>query len=624
VLLVGAFLVNRADQERNAILQVERQATLQAVAAANETATATLWTNTPTPSNTPTATPTSTRTPTPTRTPTLTFTPSKTPTATYTRTPTLTPTPNQTATAIERERRAIQAQATQTAAGTQIALAALMRPLEGMGEIIEPSARLLSGPDDSYSMVSTVTRGQLLTLRGISHDNNWYAVDWEGTLAWLPIYSLRQWDESKLLYESPSGEIEKLREGRIGFVDTGIERRDFIAEASFQVPFAASERSWDAGFSFREQRNSQEEFRLGVQDNGLHRYWEFNYVTASGDFQNIASGYFYNNELRTEVNQWNHVRLVVIEDLVFFFLNHQYIGQFSTVSLMQEGHVNAVAWIYNSDGQVGDRIRYRDFRIWELSGCLATVTDYVSGIQGSFGEGDRIWVEHRSGMADYYVFGGEEYSKRFGWVTSDVLRLSTNCDLNLGQPLLPSAQLGANRGYILKPGGTQVWTYVGRANEILTVKNEDFVKSLYLNGQEILFSSTYPIEHILPRNATYEIVITSDEYYHESGPYTLWVESKVPKPVNIGANEGIVPEGSFEAWSYSGQAGETLTLTTIADWDNTLSLWLTGEEIDFNNDDYSDTKEYILPSHGIYVIVVDGFFPEYSGLYTLLVESSGP
>jgi len=92
---------NNAATETRSALNNRGTQTQVAIVAANETATATLWTNTPSPTNTPTNTSTPTPTNTPTDTPTQTNTPTDTPTDTPTitpteaiiNTPTITPTP---------------------------------------------------------------------------------------------------------------------------------------------------------------------------------------------------------------------------------------------------------------------------------------------------------------------------------------------------------------------------------------------------------------------------------------------------------------------------------------------------------------------------------------------------
>ncbi|NDJ76314.1 MAG: WD40 repeat domain-containing protein [Chloroflexi bacterium] len=104
-------------------------------------------------------------------------------------------------------------------------------------------------------------------------------------------------------------------------------------------------------------------------------------------------------------------------------------------------------------------------------------------------------------------------------------------------------------------------------------------------------------------------------------------ESGIPVAM-IGENQGETTPGESQTWSYTGQAGELLTLTTVAEWDTTLTLLLDGEEIAFNDDgeDVPGLASQIivtLPETGVYSIVVDSFLSVSGGEYILLVET-GP
>jgi Tol biopolymer transport system component len=85
---------------------------------------------------------------------------------------------------------------------------------------------------------------------------------------------------------------------------------------------------------------------------------------------------------------------------------------------------------------------------------------------------------------------------------------------------------------------------------------------------------------------------------------------------------GQIQPGRTQTWTYNGQAGEVLTLTTQANWDTTLSLRLNGQQIAYN-DDYSGLTsriQHTLPTTGTYEIVVAGYSSSSGGAYTLRVE----
>ncbi|NDJ76316.1 MAG: WD40 repeat domain-containing protein [Chloroflexi bacterium] len=110
----------------------------------------------------------------------------------------------------------------------------------------------------------------------------------------------------------------------------------------------------------------------------------------------------------------------------------------------------------------------------------------------------------------------------------------------------------------------------------------------------------------------------------ESAPVT---DDTVYPLVVIGETEGEVVVGSTQTWSYQGQAGEELTVSTVAEWDTTLMLMQGGYEIAFNDDggglpNYNSEISITLPETATYTIVVGSYLNESGGEYTLVIESA--
>lgn len=308
-------------------------------------------------------------------------------------------------------------------------------------------------------------------------------------------------------------------------------------------------------------------------------------------------------------------------------------------------------WTYT--GQSGEVLILTLFSSWDnalslsLNGRLIRFTTEYSGTES------RIQLSLPSNGT--YIIAVTGYSRNDGG--SYTLQIES---------VMPNpVNVGVNTGEI-PPDSVEVWTYDGQAGEILTLTADaawDTTLSLRLNGEEITFNndddddsgSNSRIQHILPSDGTYEIVV--DGYWsYDKGSYTLIVESSIhltstpsvtvtvqpptetPAPTAIptsaptsipsqqlqpGVSSGQIQAGGTQIWTYTGHAGEVLTLTTDADWDTTLSLYLNGEEIAFNDDDSGSNSriQHTLSSDGTYQIVVAGYDRSDSGAYTLQVES---
>jgi hypothetical protein len=91
-------------------------------------------------------------------------------------------------------------------------------------------------------------------------------------------------------------------------------------------------------------------------------------------------------------------------------------------------------------------------------------------------------------------------------------------------------------------------------------------------------------------------------------------------------NIGEITLGGGEVWTYEGQANDTLTIYTVADWDTVLSLYdPEGTEIAFNDDanlpNANSQIDITLPDAGQYTIEVRSFGDSFEGAYTLVIKS---
>lgn len=125
-----------------------------------------------------------------------------------------------------------------------------------------------------------------------------------------------------------------------------------------------------------------------------------------------------------------------------------------------------------------------------------------------------------------------------------------------------------------------------------------------------------------------------------------------PRPAQLGENRGKIVRGGYEIWLYKGQAGETITVTVLADnpgngtnpnrwaaegkFDPKLGIFDPGEKLLAENDDINSTRTasggaidtnsqivVTLPADGTYLfVVISSYDGLTSGAYTLVVKSS--
>jgi len=210
---------------------------------------------------------------------------------------------------------------------------------------------------------------------------------------------------------------------------------------------------------------------------------------------------------------------------------------------------------------------------------------------------------------------------------------------------------GENTGD-LAVGSVGVWSYVGRAGETITVTTNaewDTTLEAFLNGDSLDFNDDADLP--IPVNSQIVLTISGDGDVIEfavrgyaddvGGAYTLTLETDAiaesgpiptvaPMPEGLvlvpGENTGDLAVGSVDMWSYVGRAGETITVTTNAEWDTTLEAFLNGDSLAFNDDadlPIPVNSQIVLTISGdgdVIEFAVRGYADDVGGAYTLVLE----
>jgi hypothetical protein len=158
-----------------------------------------------------------------------------------------------------------------------------------------------------------------------------------------------------------SGSLEDKKDSKIEVFPASVNVKDFITEAVFYNPYSPSEGKWDYGFLFRRvTEDTLYAIRVTSED-----IWSFA-VKFGGDWNVIKEGTIL---MPTGANQSNRLRIIVIGNNGWFFVNNQFITTLDTSGLTQTGDVRAATGII-TDNEIENKVtQVESFAIWSLDGC---------------------------------------------------------------------------------------------------------------------------------------------------------------------------------------------------------------------------------------------------------------
>lgn len=139
-----------------------------------------------------------------------------------------------------------------------------------------------------------------------------------------------------------------------------INLQNFITEAIFSNPYPLTIGSWDYGFMFRRNPETNDAYHLIILSDNT---WELNLRQNDNDFT-IKQGKLTN--LDTTTYGRNHVQLIVENYQGFFFLNNQYIDFFDLNARSTRGEIAISTGVYNGNEVDGQKTDFQDFGVWPL------------------------------------------------------------------------------------------------------------------------------------------------------------------------------------------------------------------------------------------------------------------
>ncbi|MCC6314689.1 MAG: hypothetical protein IT337_11845, partial [Thermomicrobiales bacterium] len=136
-----------------------------------------------------------------------------------------------------------------------------------------------------------------------------------------------------------------------------VETADFAASATFENPYAATDRAWDIGFAFRRTATNAG-YRLIVDSDGAWRL-----VEGSGPA--VASGHV--SGLATGVRETNTIDLVAQGGRGGFAVNGVFIADLDLSARLAAGDVRAGSGFFTEDVVAGAVTPVTGFTVWPLT-----------------------------------------------------------------------------------------------------------------------------------------------------------------------------------------------------------------------------------------------------------------
>lgn len=136
--------------------------------------------------------------------------------------------------------------------------------------------------------------------------------------------------------------------------------RDFIVEARFFNPYAATEHSWDYGFIFRHAAEN-DQFRLLILSDGS---WVL--LNNTGDAQGIVLQQGKPSQLHLGANESNLVRLACQGIKGQVFINGVLVADLDLSARMNSGPIYIVTGVYEGDELAGKLTNYEGFTVWSF------------------------------------------------------------------------------------------------------------------------------------------------------------------------------------------------------------------------------------------------------------------
>jgi len=182
--------------------------------------------------------------------------------------------------------------------------------------------------------------------------------------AWATVTAITQLNADEgweLAFGPLTGSLEHNPEdGRLKANIAPVDLNNFVAEATFINPYAASTGSWDYGFMFR-HAGSNQQFRLVILSD---KSWLLRNNTGTTDGEIVEQGEF--TDLDISDGGTNHIKLVCDGADGTLFINDIQVTELDLSARTNSGDVIITTGILSGNQIQGSFTEYQNFTIWAL------------------------------------------------------------------------------------------------------------------------------------------------------------------------------------------------------------------------------------------------------------------
>lgn len=190
----------------------------------------------------------------------------------------------------------------------------------------------------------------------------------QGEMESIAISSVQNLRRSNPVSGPLEGGLAHVEDSLIEAEYMGVSVADFVAEATFAVPYSRLDGSWDVGFLFRDQ-GVDDQFRLSVDSLGR---WHLANQDGSS-FELVDEGEVEN--LNDSVGESNKILLFAEGDTGYLFVNDEFVAQLDLSKRTAAGDLAVAIGIFDDNEREGAETSYREFSLWsDESVVLATAT----------------------------------------------------------------------------------------------------------------------------------------------------------------------------------------------------------------------------------------------------------
>ncbi len=167
-------------------------------------------------------------------------------------------------------------------------------------------------------------------------------------------------ENASLAYGPKSGRLlHKAQSGEIQFFSASTSARNFITEVTFISPYSPDEGNWDFGMLFRDSGNFMQYRLIFFSD----QTWYLASYIGNPEEKTLGEGE--TDILKVEAGEQNKMRLYVIEDRGWVYLNDQLLTEFEA-SQHYSGGISIGVGFFEGQGITGKLTEYKDFTVWTL------------------------------------------------------------------------------------------------------------------------------------------------------------------------------------------------------------------------------------------------------------------